>query len=282
VGLIEAIVLGIVQGLTEFLPISSTAHIRIIPALMGWPDPGAAFTAAIQLGTLLAVLIYFRNDLARAFVGWTRGLRGGEAAQTPEARLGWAIAFGSIPIIVFGVLFKDAIETTLRSLYVICATLIGMGLLLWFAEKKGVQARGLDSVRPVEGLAVGLWQAVALIPGASRSGSTMTGALLAGFDRATAARFSFLLSVPSILAAGVYSLVQHRDALLDANTGLLVPVLVANAAAFVSGYWAIAFLIRFLQTRSVGIFVIYRVALGLALLGLLAGGVLAPDAGLPR
>lgn len=276
-GLLESIVLGVVQGLTEFLPISSTAHLRILPALLGWDDPGAPFTAAIQLGTLLAVLLFFRRELAATLVGWTKGLRGGEAARSPEATLGWAIALGSIPIVVCGVLFQDRIEREFRSLQVVAITLIALALLLAAADRWGRRERGLQSVRVRDGLIVGLWQALALVPGASRSGSTITGALLVGLDRATAARFSFLLSVPSILMAGVYSLYRHREALLQEA---LVPILVANAVSFGVGYASIAFLIRYLQQRSTLVFVVYRILLGLAILALLASGRLHPMQGI--
>lgn len=274
--LIQAIVLGIVQGLTEFLPISSTAHLRIVPALLGWKDPGAAFTAVIQLGTLLAVLIYFRRELASAFGGWLRGLRGGEAAKTPEARMGWAIFFGTIPIVLLGFALKHQIETKLRSLQVIGWSLIGMAVLLFIAERIGTRERKIKDVTVLDGVWVGLWQAVALIPGASRSGSTITGGLLKGFDRAAAAKFSFLLSFPSILAAGLYEMVKYRH---DFAGPLLVPVIVANVCSFVVGYWSIGVLIRFLQQKSVTTFVIYRACLGILILALIQLGTLSPFAG---
>lgn len=277
-GLVEAIVYGIVQGLTEFLPISSTAHLRLLPVVMNRPDPGASFTAAIQLGTLVAVLLYFWRDLVAALTGWLRGLRGGEAAQTPEARLGWAIVVGTIPISIFGLLLKDRIETSFRSLYVVGAMLIVMGLLLAVADRRGRKERGMADVRALDGLWVGLWQAVALIPGASRSGSTITGALFAGFDRSTAARFSFLLSIPAILLAGVFNLAEHASVLLGSN---LVPMLVANLFAFITGYASIAWLMNLLQKRSTMGFVVYRVLLGVALIALIAAGTLDPLAGLP-
>lgn len=276
--LIQAIILGLVQGATEFLPISSTAHIRVLPALLGWADPGAAFTAVIQMGTLIAVLIYFRRDLWSAFSAWARSFKGGEAARTPEARLGWAIFVGTLPIVAFGFVFKDQIETGLRSLYVIAWTLIGMGVLLAVAEVVGQRKRDLNQVTVSDGLWVGFWQAVALIPGASRSGSTITGGLFGGLDRPTAARFSFLLSVPAILAAGVFSMKEHYA---EMSGPLLMPVLVANVAAFISGYAAIAFLIKFLQTHNTFAFVFYRVGLGAVLLFLLNTGRLDPNAGLP-
>lgn len=277
--LIQAVVLGIVQGFTEFLPISSTAHVRVVPSLLGWDDPGAAFTAAIQLGSLLAILIYFRRELGGAFLGWAKSLRGGDAARTPEARLGWAIVVGTIPIGVFGLMFQDEIEGSLRSLYVIAFALIGMGVLMMVGDTRPDTKFKLEDTSWRDGLWVGLWQAIALIPGASRSGSTITGALFAGMDRPTAARFSFLLSVPAIFLAGVFSIKAHATELLR---GGLMPLLVANALSFVTGYIAIAFLIRYLQSRGPLLFVAYRILLGALLLVLLRMGYLDPLAGLPE
>ncbi|MBX3117736.1 MAG: undecaprenyl-diphosphate phosphatase [Fimbriimonadaceae bacterium] len=277
-GIIEAIILGIVQGLTEFLPISSTAHVRIVPAIFGWDDPGAAFTAVIQLGTLIAVLIYFRKDLIDAVVGWVKSIVDPGRRNTYESRMGWAIFIGTIPIVIFGTLFKHRIENDLRSLHVIASSLIGMGLLLLLAERVGTKQRDVGRVTVGDGLLVGLFQAIALIPGASRSGSTITGGLFAGFDRASAARFSFLLSVPSVFAAAIFSLKEHAHAF---QGDLLVPAIVANIAALISGYAAIAFLISYLQKHGTVVFVVYRVLLGLVLFGLLFTGVLSPDQGLP-
>jgi undecaprenyl-diphosphatase len=276
VDLIQAIVLGIVQGLTEFLPISSTAHIRILPALLGWKDPGAAFTAVIQLGTLLAVLIYFRKDLGDAFMGWVRGFKGGDDAKTVDARMGWAIFIGTIPVIIFGLLFNKQIELKLRSLEIIGWSLIGMAVLLFVAEQVGQRKKKLKDVMPQDGLKVGLWQAIALIPGASRSGSTITGGLFDGFDRSAAARFSFLLSVPSVFGAAAYEMFHHRH---DFAKALLVPAIVANIFAFIFGYWSIGFLIKFLQTKSIRVFVLYRLVLGIFILVLIQMGRLDPMAG---
>lgn len=270
----QAIVLGIVQGLTEWLPISSTAHLRIVPELAGWPDPGAAFTASIQLGTLLAVLIYFGRDLARTAAGWARGWTRPELRKTEEYRLGWGIALGTIPIVALGLLLKSRIESEWRSLYVVAFALIGMGAILLLAERAVRTSRGLGNVRAMDGLWVGLWQALALVPGASRSGSTISGALLAGFDRTSAARLSFLLSVPSVLAAGVFSLWEHRAQLLGE---LLVPMLVANVFSFVAGYSTIAFLMGYLQRRGVLLFVAYRFVLGIAILAAIQGGILRSE-----
>ncbi|HMS53778.1 MAG TPA: undecaprenyl-diphosphate phosphatase [Fimbriimonadaceae bacterium] len=269
--LIQAIVLGIVQGLTEWLPISSTAHLRVVPALLGWEDPGAAFTAVIQIGTLFAAIIYFRRDLWSALSAWVRSFKTKESS--PEARMGWAIFYGTIPIVIFGFLFKDQIKGAgFRSIQTMAIMLIVMGVLLLVAEKVGKRGRPLVSVQPKDGWLVGLWQAIALIPGASRSGSTITGSLLLGFDRTTAARFSFLLSTPSIAAAGIFELIEERKAILNDN---LMPTIVATLVSFVVGYASIAFLMKFLQTKSTMVFIVYRVALGVLLLVLLSRGVVS-------
>lgn len=273
-GIVEAIVLGIVQGLTEFLPISSTGHLRLVPTLFGWEDPGAAFTAVIQLGTLAAVLIYFRNDLVNIFKAWVKSFRG---EKTYESRLGWAIVVGTFPIVILGLLGKDYIEGSLRSMTVIGVMLILIGLLMLVAEKVGSQKRSADSLAPRDGLVVGLWQAVALIPGASRSGSTITGALFLGLDRAAAARFSFLLSVPSILAAGIYEAVNEREHIMGSN---LTPTIIATIVSFLVGYAAIAFLMAFLQKRSTLVFIVYRIILGTIILGLVFSGRIDPMIGL--
>lgn len=272
-GLIEAVIYGIVQGLTEWLPISSTAHLRILPALAGWQDPGAGFTAVIQLGTVLAVLIYFGKDLGRAFMGWVRSFTPA-GRGTEEAKMGWAIFVGTIPIVLIGFLARDFIKSDqTRSLYVVAGSLILMGIVMLIAERVGKRERGIETVQPKDGLWVGLWQCIALIPGMSRSGSTISGALFAGFDKATAARFSFLLSVPSILAAGVFELFESRKQLLAAG---IAPTLVATFVSFVVGYASIAWLIKYLQRRGIGVFVGYRILLAALLIFLLQTGRIHP------
>jgi undecaprenyl-diphosphatase len=277
VGFIEAVIYGVVQGLTEFLPISSTAHLRILPELLGQEDPGASFTAVIQIGTLFAILIYFRKDLWSAFLGWVRSMTPGGDKGSLDARIGWSIVIGTIPIVIIGYLFRHQIRSDeVRSLYVVAITLIVMALVLFIAELVGKRRRGLDQVSVKDGIWVGLWQAIALIPGASRSGSTIAGGLFGGLERSTAARFSFLLSVPSITAAGILELIQQRETLLEQG---LLAVVVATVVSFVVGYWAIGFLIRYLQTRTTLAFVVYRVGLGLGLLIALQMGALAPQPG---
>src|SRR5687768_408943 len=187
---LQAIVLGIVQGLTEFLPVSSTGHLRIVPAFMGWEDPGAAFTAVTQLGTLAAVLLYFRADLWRIFSTWWRSLSNPELRSDLDARMGWYIGFGTVPIGIFGFVFRDQIESGARSLYLIGTTLIVLGLLLLVAEKVAKRERSIQQINGRDATLIGFAQAAALVPGVSRSGATITAGLIAGFDRASAARYS--------------------------------------------------------------------------------------------
>ena len=271
--LFQALVYGVVQGLTEFLPISSNAHLRIVPELFGWTDPGAAFTAVIQLGTIAAVILYFRRDLGAALGGWARSLSTRDFS-THEARMGWAVFVGTLPIVVLGLLFKHQIEGPLRSLWVIAGALIVMGLVMLLAERTGNKSRTERAVTIKDGAVVGLWQALALIPGMSRSGSTISGALFANFDRPTAARFSFLLSVPSITAAGLYEAFKERKGL---GGDLLTPTAVATIVSFVVGYLAISWLIPFIARRGIGPFVAYRIALGVLLILMLSTGRLVPN-----
>ena len=271
--LLEAIVLGIVQGLTEFLPISSTGHLRIVPAFLGWDDPGAAFTAVTQLGTMAAVLLYFREDLVRIALAWWRSVFDRPLRSELDARLGWYIVLGTIPIGIFGVLFKDQIETGARDLYLIGVALIVLGLVLLAAEKVGTRERSIEQIRTKDGFAIGLAQALALIPGVSRSGATITAGLFMGLDRPAAARFSFLLSVPAVVLSGLLELGTILSEDEEDGTGLLALV-VATLMAFVSGYAAIAWLLRFLSTHSTVIFVVYRVALGAAVLALTGAGAI--------
>jgi undecaprenyl-diphosphatase len=261
----EAVVLGIVQGLTEFLPISSTAHLRIVPALLGLADPGAAFTAVIQLGTLLAVFVYFAKDIRQIIIGLLRG----------TDKLGWLIAVGTVPVVVFGLLFKHHIETGLRSLYVIATAMIVIALVLAVAEwleRRRQRLRELQEVGWLDAIVVGCAQAVALIPGSSRSGCTIAGGLFRGLNRAAAARFSFLLSLPAVLAAGVLEL---KDVRLESGTDI-TNLVVATVVSFVVGYATIEFLLGYLRRHTMWLFIWYRLALGAALLALLTLGRLHP------
>jgi undecaprenyl-diphosphatase len=270
VSALEAIVLGLVQGLTEFLPISSSGHLRIVPALVGWEDPGAAFTAVIQLGTMAAVLFYFRRDLWAIGSAWVRELRRPFRELTNEARIGWFIVLGTIPISIFGVVFSDQIESGARDLYLIGSALILFSFVMLLGERVGSQRRELADMDVRDGLFVGLAQALALIPGVSRSGATISAGLLCGFDRAAAARYSFLLSVPAVVLSGLFELREVGDG----EGASAAATIIATLVAFASGYAAIAWLLRFLATHTMGVFVAYRIPLGILVLVLAATGAI--------
>jgi len=273
--LLQAIVYGIVQGLTEFLPISSTAHLRIVPALLGWDDPGAAYAAIIQLGTTAAVLGYFAKDIVRIARAWLAALAHKKPMETVDARMGWCVIAGTIPVVVLGLTLKKLIENQFRSLYVIAFAAIVMAIILALAEKLAQHKRGLETVTLKDGILVGLAQSVALIPGSSRSGCTLTGGLLLGLQRDAAARFSFLLSIPATVGAGLFEL---RHAFKhEAPAALSVaPLVVGTIVSFIVGWLAIAWLLRYLRTRSTLVFIVYRLLLGASLLVLLTVGYLKP------
>jgi undecaprenyl-diphosphatase len=271
--LLEAIVLGIVQGLTEFLPISSTAHLKIVPKLLGWSDPGAAYSAVIQLGTVAAVLVYFAKDLLRLTRAFIAGLLARTPFGTEDSRLAWFVGLGTIPIGLLGLLFKKSIEGSLRSLYVIAASLIILAIVLFIIERVATHKRTLSEMTLKDGLIIGLWQAMALIPGSSRSGTTITGGLSLGFSRESAARYSFLLSIPATTLAGVFELKHLLEAVERPSTMALV---VGTVVSFATGMAAIAGLLSFLRSRSMLVFVVYRIILGVTLIALLLTGVLQP------
>lgn len=286
--LFEAIVLGIVQGLTEFLPVSSTAHLSIVPALLHWPDPGAAFSAVIQCGTLVAVLAYFRRELIRISQAWFRELRSRTYWESLDARMGWMIILGTLPVVVFGLLLKHQIEGNFRNLYVVAAAQIVFAFLLLAAEVQvrrekdaHVARRGLDQLGWMDSLAVGFFQTLALIPGASRSGVTIAGGLFRGMRRDTAARFSFLLSIPAVFAAAMLELFHNRAELLASNDHI-VNLVVCTLVSGIVGYAAIAFLLRFLKTHSTYVFIGYRLVLGVAIVVLISRGFLDPHAGMEK
>ena len=269
----ESIVLGVVQGLTEFLPISSTGHLRIVPAFAGWEDPGAAFTAVVQLGTMVAVLLYFREDLLRIGLAWLRSLRDASLRRTLDARLGWYILLGTIPIGIFGLIFKDQIENGARDLYLISIALIVFGLVLLAAEEVGRRDRPIEDINRSDGIVIGVFQALALVPGVSRSGATISAGLFRGFDRPSAARYSFLLSVPAVVLSGLFELKSIVDGSEHVHTGA-GSLIIATILAFVVGYWSIAFLLRYVARHSTIVFVVYRVALGVLVLALTAAGTI--------
>ena len=272
--LLESIVLGIVQGLTEFLPISSSAHQRIVPALLGWDDPGAAFTAVTQLGTEAAVLIYFRRDLWAIATTWLGSLRSPVLRSEHDARMGWYLIVASIPITIFGLAFENQIETGARNLLLIGSVLIVFALVLGFADRRGAHERELERISARDGVLIGLAQSLALVPGVSRSGATMSAGLLLGMKRPAAARFSFLLAVPTVLGSGLFQL----QGILSGEEGGGEPfayVAIATVVSFAVGYLAIAWFLRYLASHSLGVFVAYRIALGALVLGLTAAGAIA-------
>lgn len=273
VGWAEAAFLGLIQGLTEFLPISSSAHLRIIgPLLPSGGDPGAAFTAITQIGTELAVLIYFRRDLARITLSWWASLTSAGRHRDADSRMGWLILIGTLPIAVLGLLFKDAIETSLRNLYLTATVLIVFAIILGLADRYGARQRPLEQLSWTHGLLFGLAQAMALIPGVSRSGGTITAGLLMGYTREACARYSFLLAIPAVLASGFYQLYRSWGVAGPVAPG---PTALATVVAFFVGYGVIVVFLRLVTTRSYMPFVVYRVALGLLVFGLLQFGVLS-------
>jgi undecaprenyl-diphosphatase len=267
-------VLGIVQGLTEFLPISSTGHVRIVSALFGWEDPGAAFTAVTQLGTLTAVLLYFRKDIATITFAWVRSLVQPEYRGNHDARMGWYVILGTIPVGVLGFAFRHQIKEQARDLRIIAAAMIGVALVLWAADRIGRRDKELRQLDVRDGLVYGLAQATALIPGVSRSGATISAGLFLGYTREAATRYSFLLSIPAVLASGLFELLDIGSD-KNAQWG---PTIVATVIAGVVGYAVIAWLLRYVATHNFLPFVIYRLAVGVMLVVLLAtGAVTAVD-----
>ncbi|MBF0238741.1 MAG: undecaprenyl-diphosphatase UppP [SAR324 cluster bacterium] len=262
----QALVLGIVQGLTEFLPISSTAHLRIVPHLLGWNDPGAAFSAVIQLGTLLSVLIYFRTDILKLLQATLQSIVRKNLLYSDESRMAWGIAVGSIPIVFLGLGFKHYIETDARSLTIIGSALIVLAIGLYASEHFSRQNLPMNRLSIPQIVMVGLFQALALIPGCSRSGSTIMGGLIAGLNRADAARFSFLLGLPAIAGSGLFELKELLESGLG-ETGM-ISLLIGIGTSFLVGYLSIEFLLRFLKRYGTLTFVIYRIILGSLILAL--------------
>ncbi|MET8832081.1 undecaprenyl-diphosphate phosphatase [Streptomyces sp. NPDC004610] len=272
--ILEAAFLGAVEGLTEFLPVSSTGHLTILERLLGHSpdDPDiTAFTAIIQVGAVLATVIYLRKDIARLITAWFRGLTKREARREADYKFAWAVIIGSIPIGIVGLVFKDHIETTLRSLYVVSIALILWSGVMWFADRRATQTRGEGDVTWKDTLIIGLVQCMALIPGVSRSGATTSTGLLRGLDRVTVTRLSFMLSIPALAGAAVLQTVTEFDAI---SNGVGWPATItATVVSFVVGYAAVAWLLRFIAHHSYSVFIWYRVGLGLVTLVLLGTGV---------
>jgi undecaprenyl-diphosphatase len=266
----QAVILGVLQGLTEFLPISSSAHLFIFSQLAGWTDPGAAFTAVTQIGTETAVLIYFAKDIVRILRAWFGQFAHPETRGDPDVRMGWLVIVGTLPIGFLGFVFSDEIETVARNLYLVAFTLIFFGVLLGIADRTARSIKNLDDLSIRDGLIYGVCQALSLIPGVSRSGATITAGLFMGYSRAAATRYAFLLAIPAVLASGFYQA-------LDIGSDPAVawgPTILATVIAFGIGYAVIAWLIKYISTHSYMPFVIYRIAVGSLVLVLLATGVL--------
>ncbi len=276
--LLQAVVYGLVQGLTEFLPISSTGHLRIVQAIFGWKDPGSSFSAVIQLGTTLAVVLFFWRELLHISVGWLRGVldvltrsEDRTSRKSLEYRMGWYLILATIPVGVFGLIFSHQIETGARNLWLISSALIVFALVLALAERVGKRDRDDDALDRNDAIAVGFAQALALIPGVSRSGATITAGLFRGLDRSTAARFSFLLSIPAVVLSGGYE-ARHIGEAGSPGIGITG---VATIISFVVGLASIAWLLQYISKHSTMVFIVYRIALGIVLLALLSTGVLA-------
>ena len=277
--MLEALILGIVQGLTEFLPISSSAHIRIVGEFMNKAqDPGARFTAITQIGTELAVLIYFRNDIKAILVSWIkqvfqRAELVGEAKG--QARMGWLISIGSVPIVVLGYFGRDIITNDLRSLWLIASVMIIFGVILGIADKYGKSERSLEQLSTKHGLLYGAAQALALMPGVSRSGATIAMGRFLGYSREAALRYSFLLAIPAVFGSGLYQLKDAFSAEAAPNVFSIPETFAATVVAFVIGYLVIAWILKFVSTKSFMPFIIYRIILGSTILVLLATGVIS-------
>ena len=282
----ESLILGLVQGLTEFLPVSSSAHLRLTAAFSGWEDPGAAFTAITQLGTEAAVLIYFRQDVGRILAAWFRSLTNKEMRRDHDAQMGWLVIVGSIPIGVLGVTLKDQIEGPFRDLRITATMLIVMGVVIGIADRLAArdenggrhrapkQRKTLENLNAKDGLLYGLCQAMALVPGVSRSGATISGGLFMGYTREAAARYSFLLAMPAVLASGAFEL---KDAAEEGHVAW-GPTMFATVIAFVVGYAVIAWFMKFISHKSFMPFVYYRIALGIVIIALVTAGELSPHA----
>lgn len=271
--ILKAILLGVVQGLTEFLPVSSTAHLRIIPSFFGWGDIGASYTAVIQVGTMIAIILYFRNDLMNMTKAILLSLKTRDF-KSKDTRLFIMITLGTIPIVILGFLLKDFIRHEFRNMYIVASSLIFFSLVLWFADRFTKKTVNMEKLGYADGLIIGFFQALALIPGASRSGSTISGAFFRNMTREDAARFSFLLSIPAVLLSGTYELFSQRAELMRADSAIL-SLVIATIVSGVVGYWSIGFLLNFIKKHSMMLFVVYRIAFGILIIILLSTKVIS-------
>lgn len=270
---VQVIVLSVVQGLTEFLPVSSSGHLRIVSQLFWGEDAGASFTAVIQLGTELAVLVFFAKDIWRILTAWFAGLAD-KSKRNFDYRMGWMVIAGTIPVGLAGVLLKDLIRENFRNLWITATVLILFSLVFILAERRGKKTRGFEELTMKDAVVMGLWQCLALIPGVSRSGGTISGGLFLNLDREVATRFSFLLAIPAVLASGLFSLPDAFNPQAgQAASGL--QLLVGSGIGFVVGYISIAWLLKFVSNHSFAWFAAYRIPLGLVVMALLGTGVMA-------
>lgn len=269
----KAILLGIVQGLTEFLPISSSAHLRIIPSLFGWKDLGSGFTAVIQIGTMVAIIIYFWKDLMNMAVSIVKDIKTRNWMNNFHSRLFILITIGTIPIMILGYALKDLIDNQFRDMYIIAGNMIFFSIVMWLGERYSKKSRNIESLNIVDSIIIGLFQALALVPGTSRSGSTITGGFLRHMDREAAARFSFLLSIPAILISGLYKLYSDRKELLTSGDSMTT-IIIATVVSGIVGYFAIWMLLTYLKKHSLNIFIIYRIGFAVLVIILLSTGVI--------
>ncbi len=270
--ILKAILLGVVQGLTEFLPVSSTAHLRIIPSFFGWGDIGASYTAVIQVGTMIAIILYFRIDMMNMTKAMMLSLKTRDF-DSKDTRLLIMIIIGTIPIVIAGFLLKDLIRHQFRNMYIVAASLIFFSIILLIADRFTKKKVDINSITYKDGIIVGIFQAMALIPGASRSGSTISGAFFRNMTREDAARFSFLLSIPAVLLSGVYELFSQRATLLSGDSAIL-SLVIATVVSGVVGYWSIWFLLSYIKKHSMMLFVVYRVIFGILIIVLLSMGII--------
>ena len=269
----KAVILGIIQGLSEFLPISSTAHLRIIPSFFGWKDIGAAYTAVIQIGTMAAIIIYFSKDLYNMVFSFISSVKEKSYMSKPDTRLLFMVCIGTIPILIFGYLFKDIIRSEFRNIYIIASDMIVFSFIILAGEKYTKKTGSIEKLSIKDSVIIGFFQALALIPGTSRSGSTMTGAFLRNMDRESAARFSFLLSIPAVLISGVYELYSERASLF-VSVSHIESLVVATIVSGIVGYISIWFFLAYLKKHSLMIFIVYRILFGLLIIILLISKVI--------
>lgn len=271
--IIKAVILGIIQGLTEYLPLSSTAHLRIIPSFFGWKDIGAAYTAVIQIGTMIAIIIYFWKDQVRMFTAFFQSIRKGDFRTNQYTRLFLMISLGTLPILIFGYLLKGFIRNQFRNMYIVAGMMIVFSLVMFLAERYTNRKRNIENLNYKDSLIIGLFQSIALIPGTSRSGSTISGSFFRNMGSYDAARFSFLLSIPAVFISGMYELYSERTALFmssESTLSLIVATIVSGAV----GYWSIWFLLNYLKTHSLNLFIVYRIIFGILIVILLISKII--------